>query len=237
MKLLNPRGVKCPVCNKLHPLTSPDVTLLPVNYAVQDIIVSTSNPPTLGKEQCGVCGVNVASVICIDCSPGDHFKFCVQCDNDEHGRNFGPVQKHKRFPINEVPAVTYMICPRHSVPATLYSESSDQFACDSCSRDSDWDVRRPFFEHYSSAAKRIRNRVQKATKYTNDVARRLTGAKQNLEGIMNELEPGSMEVKANITKTFSKCIDLLQERQRVLLANVDDEVSCYLDAFRCFGCT
>ena len=228
MKLLTPRGVKCPVCSKLHPLSSPDVTLLPVNYAVQQIIMSTSNSSTAGEEQCAVCKAEIATIICIDCSPGDHFKFCAKCDFEEHNRPFGPVQRHKRFPIDDVPPLAHMTCPRHSVPATLYSESLDEFACNSCTRASDWSSRSPFFEPYPNAAKKMRNKVQRMTKYTNDVTKRLTGAKLNLEAIIGDLEPGSMEVKASITRTFSRCIDVLQERQRVLLANVDDEVSCFM---------
>ena len=229
----------CPVCSKLHPLANPDVTLLPINYAVQDIILASSNEPTVDKEHCAVCLVKPAFMICIDCEPGKHYKFCKQCDLEEHSRSFGPVQKHRRFAIDDVaaPILSYsMTCARHNAPATLYSERSDEFACSNCTRDTDWDARSPFFEHYASAAKKLRNKVQRMTKYTNESTKRLMEARKTMETIMNELEPGSMAVKANITRTFSKCIEMLQERQRVLLANVDDEVSyCFVEPV-VFGC-
>lgn len=218
------------MCSRLHPLPNPDVMLLPINYAVQDIMKNLSS-----KEQdsileqratCGVCKISPATVICVDCDPGNHFKFCATCDQEEHTRPFGPAQRHKRFPIDKAPMPsTYLYCTRHPrVSASLYSETSNEFACNMCQMDEDWTGRCSLFEHIGEMTKRMRVKVQKLTKYTNDMTKKLSDSKQNLDTIINSLEPGSMTVKANITRTFSKCIEILQERQRKLLDNVEVEV-------------
>lgn len=237
LKIITPRGVPCPVCSRLHPLDNPDVMLLPVNHAVQEImknLASQDQQDSIVKEEqqrelpsCGVCGTRSATVVCIDCDPGNQFKFCEACDRDEHMRPFGPAQRHKRFPVDKVPPNALMYCKRHPrVTATLYSETTNEFACNMCQMEEDWQGRAPLFQLISECTKKMRGKVQKMTKYTNDVVKKLSESKLNLETIMNNLEPGSMTVKANITRTFSKCIEVLQERQRILLANVDVEV-CY----------
>ena len=230
MKLITPRGVTCPMCNTLHPLPNPDVALLPINYAVQDIIQANSNPPPVDVEQCDVCSTSAAKMICIDCQPGSQFKFCENCDKKEHSRPFPPVQRHRRFPIDPSTshASSTVTCLRHAtIAATLYSQSLHEFACSTCTMDADWESRSLLFESCASAAQKMRYKVQKMTKYTNEVTKRLTGARQDLESIMKELEPKSLSVKADITRTFTQCIDKLQERQRVLLDNIDNEVSLF----------
>lgn len=188
----------------------------------QDSIVNQRECPP-----CGVCGKNSATVICVDCEPGSHFRFCDKCDTDEHNRPFGPAQRHKRFPIDQAPNPgSYIFCSRHPrVTASLYSEALNEFACSICQTDSDWVTRVLQFVLISDCTKKMRLKVQNFTKYTNDMNKKLSESKQNLETIMNNLEPVSMSVQANITKTFSDCIEVLQERQRTLLLNVEIEVS------------
>ena len=231
MKILSSRGVPCPMCSRLHPLTNPDVMLLPINYAVQDIMknISSREQNSILKQvaTCGVCNLQPATVVCVDCDPGKHFNFCTKCDQEEHTRPFGPAQRHKRFDIDKVPTVpsTYIHCPRHlRVTALFYSESTNEFACNMCHMEEDWPSRSSQFEHINEITKRMRVKVQRWTKYTNDMTKQLSDSKQMLETILNSLEPGSMAVKANITKTFSQCIEILQERQRKLLDNVELEV-------------
>ena len=232
MKIMTPRGVKCPMCSTMHPLSSPDVLLLPINHAVQEIVknISTNDQKSITEQPelppCGVCHNSPASIVCIDCQPGHQFKFCNQCDLDEHTRPFIPVQRHRRFPIDKAPLLNFTPCSRHShVPASLYSESLNEFACSECQKDEDWFTRGLHFEGVMEVAKRMRVKIQKLTKYISAVFKEITESKQNLETIMNDLEPASMTVKVNITKTFSKLIEVLQERQKTLLANVEVEVS------------
>ena len=219
------------MCNHPHNLSSPDVMLLPINYTVQEILktVSTNEsvverlPPDLPP--CGVCR-NPATVICVDCEPGNHFNFCIKCDNDEHGRPFGPVQRHRRFPIDAAPCPnSYAGCPRHpSVTVSLFSESLNEFACNMCVTEEEWVSRSSQFDLIVESTKKLQGKVQKLTKYTTDIIRRMNDSKQTLETILSNLEPSTMEVKADITTEFSKLIEVLQERQRMLLANVDVEV-------------
>lgn len=224
------------MCNRVHHLPSPDVMLLPINYAVQDIVknISTEEQGNIGEQlevpMCGVCDTNPATTVCIDCDPGNHFRFCYACDREEHTRPFGPAQRHKRFPIDKAPVPpSSSFCSRHAmVNATLYSESLCEFACQMCQMDEDWQSRAANFDLVPEVNKTLRIKVQKLTKYTSDMTKRMGESKLNLETIMNDLEPGSMAVKANITRTFSRCVEVLQERQRTLLANVEVEVSWFI---------
>lgn len=216
--------------------------LLPINYAVQEImknLSATSNddqdPANELVATCGVCNLNPATVVCVDCDPGKHFRFCAGCDHDEHSRPFGPVMRHKRYPLGEAPAPpSTMFCSRHpQEAASLYSEASNEFACSTCQLEGDWSGRAATFELVVEATKRMRVKVQKLTKYINVRSKELSDSKQNLETILNSLEPASMTVKANITRTFSKLTEILQERQRKLLENVDLEVSYYCQGEGC----
>ena len=231
MKILRSRDVPCPMCSRLHPLTNADVMLLPINYAVQNIMKNLScreqNSSLKEVATCGVCNLQPAMVVCVDCDPGNHFHFCTKCDQEEHTRPFGPAQQHKRFDIDKVPTVpnTYIHCPRHvRVTALFYSESTNEFACNMCQLEEDWPSRSSQFEHVGEVTKRMRVKVQRLAKYTNGMTKQLSHSEQMLETTLNSLEPGSMAVKANITWTFSQCIEILEERQRRLLENLELEV-------------
>ncbi len=234
MKIMTPRGIKCPMCSATHSLPRTDVTLVPINYAVQDIVKNVA-----GSEQkkvstkmevpsCGVCKVNPAVSICIDCDPGKQFKFCGKCDTEEHTRPFGPAQRHRRFLIDQPHdfVTAYMSCSRHTqMTASLYSESLNEFACSLCTTEEDWSLRSVKFDLIADAAKRMRVKVQRLTVYTNDTVMRMGEFLHNLDEMMKNLEPSSMTVKADISRKFSMFIEILQERQRTLLSFVEVEVS------------
>lgn len=186
---------------------------------------------------CGVCNKETASIVCVDCDPGNHFKFCVACDSSEHTRPFGPAQRHRRFPIDKAPIPSTKIsCSRHtSVTAVYYLVGVDEFACNLCKADEDWSVRGSQVDLLTNATKNMRLKVQKLTKYTGDISKKLTESKSNLERTMSSLEPESMALKAEISKTFSQCIEVLQERQRKLLSNVEVEVSFLLICTSIYG--
>lgn len=232
MKIMTSKGIKCPMCSQVHPLSNPDVALVPINYAVQEILKSISGDGKLmNSEQpdrppCGVCR-KPASVICIDCEPGNHFHFCEKCDEEEHGRPFGPVQRHRRFPGDKAPVLGSLTgCVRHpNATVSFYSETLNEFACNLCVAEEDWSLRVVHFTSVSQATKKLQGRVQKLSKHTLDILSRLTGSRQMLEDILTNLEPASLNVKAEINSRFSNLIEALQERQKILLANVDVEVS------------
>jgi hypothetical protein len=204
--------------------------LLPINYAVLDIVnVSTKDgieqPSVPQRPLCGVCGTNTASVYCVHCLPGSLFNFCEKCDRDEHMRNFGPARRHNRFPIDDAPPNDSTFCSRHPVAATMYSDVLAEFACHVCQQEEDWQSRSGHFEPVDGATKKLMERVKQLNKYCSDMLWKLGMSKQNLETIENDLEPSAMTVKTQVTETFSRCVEVLQERQRTLLANVDVEVS------------
>lgn len=231
MKIMTSRGVKCPMCNMMHTLSSPDVMLLPINYAVQDILKNISDDDKLIDSQqperprCGVCP-KPATIVCVDCEPGSHFHFCVMCDKEEHLRPFGPVQRHRRFPSDKAPVIgTFTGCVRHpNVTVALYSETLNEFACSVCISEEDWPSKGIHFEPLGQATKKLQGRVQKLSKHTQDILNRLNVSKQMLEDILTNLEPASINVKAEINTRFSSLIEALQERQKILLAIVDVEV-------------
>ncbi len=245
MKIMTSRGVKCPMCNLFHTLSSPDVTLLPINYAVQEILknnISTGEDNLVDSQElmpelppCGVCKLP-SSIICVDCMPGNHFHFCVKCDLEEHGRPFGPVQRHRRFPYDKAPGVgSLATCVRHpGVSVLFYSESLNEFACNMCVAGEYWAANGSQFEAVSIATKKLQGHIRKLSKHTHDIIKRLAMSKQSLEEILNNLEPSAINVKADITARFSALIEALEERQKILLTNVDIEVSTRCCVSCCF---
>jgi len=235
MKIMTSRSIKCPMCNSLHQLSSPDVIQLPINYAVQELMkdisaddeVINSEKPELPP--CEVCR-SPATVICMDCMPGQHFHFCEKCDIEEHGRPFGPVQRHRRFPQDKAPGVgTLATCSCHpSVTVAFYSEGLNEFACNSCVAEENWPLKSSQFEPIGQATKKLQGKVQKLSKYTQDILKRLAVSKQQLEDILTNLEPSSINVKAEINTRFSALIEALQERQIILLSNVEIEVGIFI---------
>ena len=227
------RGVSCPVCSRFHQLPAPDVMMLPMNHAVLEIVKSMAKGEIAQQPDiCAVCDKIAATVICVDCLPGTQFKFCDKCDRDEHMRNFGPARRHKRYPIDDPPSPNIdTFCPRHtSVAATLYSCTLAEFGCHLCQQDPNWvQSHAMHFEPVHEVTEKLQGRVKKLTKYSNDMVVKLKESKQNLETIENGLEPSAMDVRTQITETFTRCVELLQERQRTLLANVDIEVSLFCE--------
>lgn len=199
------------------------------NMNAQNEIMTQPSVPV-----CFVCKSEPTTMICVDCDPGNHYNFCKKCDIAEHTRSFVPVQRHRRFPIGSAPIPnSSSVCPRHLVTATLFSEGLNELACPNCQTEDDWQSRVMQFELLPEATERLRVKIQKLNKYTSDMNYKLRESKMNLETIINDLEPSAVTVKAKIAETFSKCVEVLQERQKTLLDNVDVEVSCLLSLNGC----
>ena len=229
LKILTSRGVKCPICSIEHPLSSPDVSQIPVNYAVLEIlrnIVGTSKdqPSDENTPRCGVCNQKNAQVVCIDCQPGVKFLFCHPCDQQEHNRDFKPVQGHRRYPIDRVPAPVFT-CSRHrDKQATLYSENLQEFACEECKRAPDWLTRSTMFVPIPDALNRLRSHTQKLNIYSLNVMSQLKDAKHKMKRIIDGLDPSASKAKLEIQTKFGGIVDLIQSRQQQLLDYVENEV-------------
>ena len=227
--LLTSRGVKCPICSIEHPLSSPDVSQIPVNYAVLETLrnitgVSSGQPADENTPRCGVCDKKNAQVVCIDSQPGVKFLFCHLCDQSEHNRPFKPVQGHRRYPIDRVPAPVFT-CSRHrDKQANLYSENLKEFACEECKRAPDWLTRSVMFVPISDVLSRLRSHSQKLNIYSLNVMSQLKEAKHKMKHIIDGLEPSASKAKLEIQTKFGGIVDLIQSRQQQLLDYVEKEV-------------
>lgn len=224
------KGVRCPICSLDHPLPMPDVTQIPVNYAVLEIIRNISAARDRPDDEdentpcCQVCSKKNAQVACIDCQPGVKFLFCHPCDQQEHNRPFKPVQGHRRYPVDRVPNAMY-VCSRHrDTEATLFSESLFEFACEKCKLATDWPLRSKLFDLIPVALKRLRSRSQKLNIYSLNVISQLKDAKHKMKVIIERLDPSASEAKQDIQTKFGAIMDLIQTRQRELLDYVENEV-------------
>ena len=226
------KGVKCPMCGVDHLLPTPDVTQIPVNYAVLEIIRNISDTSRDQQDttvdentpQCQVCGAKNAQVACIDCQPGVKFLFCHTCDQQEHNRPFKPVQAHRRYPVDRVPMAAY-ICSRHrDKQAILFSESLFEFACEDCKRDPDWLKRSTMFDPIADVLNTLRSHTQKLNVYSLNVISQLKDAKHKMKVITGNLEPSATRAKQVIQTRFGAIMDLIQTRQQELLDCVENEV-------------
>ena len=227
-RLMTPKGAKCPVCNNVHPLDQPNVMQLPPNYAVMQILKTSDDSAspevqTLPKPDCEYCKKNPAEKVCIDCSPGAQVKFCVQCDSEWHNRPFPPVQRHRRYPINQLPTLTPTCSTHRSNEATLYSFQLNEFACSECSASSV--LKHQQFEPIQQAVLKLRSRAQRLNQYSQEVIGRLSQSEVKIGQIVFELAPSVTTAKNEIQATFSNIIDAIQERQQALVKRVDFVVS------------
>ena len=225
------KGVKCPICGVNHPLPTPDVTQIPVNYAVLEIIrniCDTSrdrlDPVDDTTPRCQVCSTKNAQVACIDCQPGVKFLFCHTCDQQEHNRPFKPVQGHRRYPVDRVPMAVY-VCSRHrNNQAILFSENLFEFACEDCKKDPDWLTRSTMFDAIPDVLHRLRSHSQKLNVYSLNVISQLKDAKHKMKVIIENLDPSASKAKQDIQVKFGAIMDLIQTRQQELLDYVENEV-------------
>ena len=231
LMIMTPKGAKCPICNKLHPLHQLNVLLLPPNYAVMQLLISDGRADpdvqNIPEPDCEYCLMRAAEKVCIDCSPGNQVKFCGPCDSEWHNHPFPPVQRHRRYPINQLPALTPTCSEHSSNDATYYSVELNQFACAECTVSPDWNSKQQqnHFEPIEQAAQRLRTRAQRLNQYSQDVVERLSQSERKINQIVAELAPSVTTTKNDIQTTFSDIIDAIQERQQSLMRHVDSVVS------------
>ena len=227
--MMTTRGVKCPYCLKEHPLNPPDITQLTPNALILEILrtkLENQKPITLGP-LCEVNCNNPATVVCADCEPGSLFKFCDACDRREHERDFGPVKRHRRYPIGQVPPSLKNSTPCYRHPqkqALYYSEQLQEFACDKCETLSDWSVRVRQFQPIDDCARRMRGYLQRLNQRGRDIIANLTESKIKIGDTLHNLDQSAPAAKTSISNTFSKVISDIQARQQQLLNHVDVEV-------------
>ena len=228
------KSIKCPMCSLLHWLLNPNVIELSPNYAVLQVSKTGNEMQQVvqyTKPLCEYCHQKAAAIVCVDCNPGGgHVRFCVDCERLEHNRPFFPVQRHRRFPIDQVPVEPpRIICSiHHANDATLYSISLNQFSCDECTINPDWLQRHHLFEPIDQAVRRMRVEAQRLNQYSKEVINRLTNSESTLSKIIYELSPSLSTAKSQIQSKFSEILHVIQERQQNLLKWVDDEVSSYM---------
>ena len=231
LMIMTPKGAKCPICNKLHPLDLPDVLQLPPNYAVLQVMQMSggrvdTEVQSLPEPDCEYCLMRAAETVCIDCSPGDQVKFCSPCDLEWHNRPFLPVQRHRRYPINQLPTVTPTCSEHSSNDATYYSLELNQFACTECTVSPDWNSKKQNqFEAIEQAPQRVRTRGQRLNRYSREVVERLSQSEREINQIVLELAPSVTATKNDIQVAFSGIIDAIQERQQILAKQADSCVS------------
>ena len=229
-RLMTPKGPKCPVCSKVHPLDQPNVLHLPPNYAVMQILKTSKDSAdpeirSLPEPDCEYCKTNPAEKVCIDCSPGAQVKFCVQCDSEWHNRPFPPVQRHRRYPVNQLPTLKLTCSTHRSNEATCYSLKLNQFACNECSASPEWVLNQHEFEPIQQAVLKLRSRAQRLNQYSQEVIGRLSQSEVKIGQIVFELSPSATTAKNEIQATFNDIIKAIQKRQQSLLKRVEAVVS------------
>ena len=198
---------------------------IPVNYGILDMIQpDTESPDKQHDNVCEACEVNIATIVCISCSPVG-VKFCADCDRQEHNRKFKPVQLHRRMELSQYEPT--LVCSRHpGSVATYYSEQSNRFACHECETESDWPVRNPGFLQIQDAAELLRTKASKKNYTLNSATRMLYDTQKELENTLLKLAESTSQAKSAILGEFKRLSDILQQRQQKLILRVEQEVMC-----------
>lgn len=218
--------MKCPICSKWHPLQEPDVARIPINFAVLDIvrnIVPVQNPEEVKGPQCEACRVKPSTIVCLDCSPGSYYRFCVDCDKSEHERGFAPSARHRRRAEGKIPSSIHVFCSEHPKnEATYFSVELNQFACHECTTNPIWVTRSRDFEPIADAVTKLRGNAQRMIQHSREILDRLSDSKRELIDVVNGLGGAGGEAKSSVSKTFGDIIELIQKRQMQLLKYVDE---------------
>ena len=233
MRMISGKGMKCPICSKWHPLQEPDVARIPINFAVLDIvrnIVPVQNPEEVKGPQCEACRVKPSTIVCLDCSPGSYYRFCVDCDKSEHERGFAPSARHRRRAEGKIPSSIHVFCSEHPKnEATYFSVELNQFACHECTTNPIWVTRSRDFEPIADAVTKLRGNAQRMIQHSREILDRLSDSKRELIDVVNGLGGAGGEAKSSVSKTFGDIIELIQKRQMQLLKYVDEIVSFSFD--------
>ena len=181
-----------------------------------------SSQTTHIQDICEVCDKHQATVVCLSCSLLG-FKFCAECDNKEHNRQFRPVQLHRRVPIEEIDLSVSCTNHRDHV-ATMFSEQVGQFACSDCQQALDWSQRETGFESLVTAASRLREKAGQYHHVCRNSIATLSETHRLLDNSLVKLTESVSISKTNIQQEFSRLIQILQQRQQLLISRTDKEV-------------
>ena len=223
-------GIPCPFCSATTNVTFGDVSRIPINYSILDMLAIENKPnEEEDVDMCEVCNKVPPTIICVSCSPMG-VKFCHDCDKREHNRSFKPVQLHKRIPLKDFDFS--IMCSRHNgTVATHYSEGLNQFACLQCQGEFDWGSRSQNFLLVTDAAEVLRIRAAKYNYSCGVTMKHLHDMQKELDSTLVKLVNSASEAKIAITSEFQRLVNALQLRQQKLLKRVEEEVR-----MRCIHC-
>lgn len=215
-------GVRCPICRIEHPLPSPDVTQIPVNSAVLEII-SQHEVESEKSYQCQVCNHKIAQIYCIDCVRGSKYFFCQMCDQREHNRPFKPVQDHRRHKL----LTKKCVCSRHSdKQAILYSEKLSEFACEECKSTADWLTRSAMFAPIPDSLSKLQFHSQNLSIFSLKAIYQLEESKQLVNDRLKAHNPS--KTKKDVRSKFGNMLNLVDTRRSELIDRVEKEVRVLL---------
>ena len=183
----------------------------------------TIQSETTHANLCCYCNERPAEKICFGCDPSGYM-LCEQCCTAEHSRSFAPVKSHKPLNIDEVTKDSKNFCNKHQQLVTHYSEEVATFACKKCLEEQSEE----FNVEYLPIDVAIHTLKQKLSPVTQDLEgylKRLQDAQHKMEMIQSQLRDTKSKAMQEILKKFSKYQNVFQERQKALLANLENEVS------------
>lgn len=174
---------------------------------------------------CQHCNQNDAKFICFDCLPHNGFRFCSECMRMEHDRPFGPVQKHKPRPIEDVMYGAILPdCPHHpTVPCDLFSFVENRFACDECKGESDFDPEQ--FVDIEMAVQQVREEIPPLISKVQLLRERLQETQGKVRDHLSHLDQSKMTAIDKARVEFQDFEMSLRKRLAFVESQVEDSVS------------
>ena len=217
--------IQCSFCYGATPMGALGIYALPVNRTLVDLLfnVNLKEPVTPLVDLCCYCKEHPAEKICFGCDPTG-CKLCEQCCKDEHTRPFDPVKLHKPLNIDEVTSIPKNHCSTHKQKLTHYSEKTATFACKKCLAEKKDDIDVEFLS-IDEAVEPLKQNLPKVMKELESYLKRLQDAQHGMEEVHTQLGESKAKAMQDILKKFTKFQAIFQERQKILLTNLETEVS------------
>ena len=218
-------SLACPFCTYVTPVPFQDVTRVPLNYSMLDLLTrgkQSTRVDTETRSLCEYCCERDATLVCFNCSLIG-VRFCDECDRQEHERSFKPAQLHRRVPIDQVELVT--TCPVHDgYQAVLFSELHDRFACLHCQQQPDWPALSSSFISIAAAASKLRRQAINMNCLCAKELNKVFVASSEVEDALSTLRQSSSLARQEIKQDFATLRRLLADREKELLSILTEEV-------------
>ena len=224
VKLQKESTIVCPECRKITHIRSGGVRELPNNFFITRLVGELTVKRTATSEEAVTCGQCIrgaaVEVFCFDCV----LFMCGQChEHHKHGRQY---HNHNTIPLSGIspeivlqPKADTMLCPEHENELKYYCESCKELVCLYCTT-------KKHSAHEHEIVKKVIGRHRKnlddVVAPINKMLENLFQARQQVEGIIKELNIQYESTRKHIESYYEKLYQKLQQQKDSLVRELNE---------------